>query len=100
MFRKVDQIKPGEALIQDPLIEPYYIIRGTDNVYTIYLKSQDMNAKHVKTIGYFTDFGMCLKRIAKEIVTHKKGKLQFDTINEYIAMHKEIKQQIATLVEM
>ena len=88
--------------IRDPFLEPFYIQKDT-YCYTVledatpdqrYTKSVE---KIQKTIGYYTSFGSCLRRIAS---LKTSNKAEYNSISEYIQEWKEIENKINQLIKI
>lgn len=101
MLRKPDSIPASDVLIEDALIEPYFITKSPATGYTVYERIETGKDKkqYIKTIGYFTNFAGCLRVIAKELINHK-DKNHYTTIKEYIQAYNDIEAKITTLTEV
>ena len=88
--------------IRDPFLEPFYIMKDT-YCYTIMedatpdQRYTDSTKKLQKTLGYYSSFGACLKRIAGLKTSNKK---EYATIMEYLAEFKAVETQINKLVNL
>jgi hypothetical protein len=84
----------NQKTIKDPLIEPYFI--GVDSYcYTIYEnvtpnpKYENSGKVYIKTVGYYSTFDSCLKKISKSLINSKN----YSSIKEYlIEFDKTVKQ--------
>ena len=101
MLRRPDSIPTSDILIEDTLIEPYFISKSPGNGYTLYerVKTGKEAKDYIKTVGYFSNFGNCLKRIARELISHK-SKDHYSSIKEYIKTYSDLESQIKTLTEI
>ena len=88
--------------IRDPFLEPFYIQKDT-YCYTVledatpdqrYTKSVE---KIQKTIGYYSTFGYCLRRIASLKTSNKS---EYNSISEYIEEWKEVENKINQLIKI
>lgn len=101
MLRRPDSISPSDVLIEDKLIEPFFITKSQANGYTLFERVQTGkdSKQYIKTVGYFSNFGNCLKRVAKELVSHN-NKEHYQSIKEYLQAYSDIENKIRTLTEM
>jgi len=87
------------TIISDPLIEPFYISKD-QHCYTVFENinsSGGSNKQYQKAKGHYSNFGSCLEIIAQLKVEQKEN---FNSIQEYIAEWKQIKQKIKNLIEL
>jgi hypothetical protein len=101
MLRNADTISPSDILIEDPLMEPFFITKSQAGGYTLFervSRGKD-NKPYLRTVGYFSNFGYCLRRVAKELL-HHTNKEHYSTIKEYIETHNALQQKMSTLTEL
>jgi hypothetical protein len=87
------------TIINDPLIEPFYISKD-QHCYTIFesiSSSRGSNKQYQKAKGHYSSFGSCLEVIAQLKAEQKEN---FNSIKEYIIKWRQIKQKIKTLIEL
>lgn len=93
------------TLIKDPLIEPYFIGRDA-NSYTIYETvypgtnnkgrgRKTRTKESIKAISFHTNFGAAMGSIAKLKIEKRQV---YDTIGEYIAEWRRVKEEINQIV--
>jgi hypothetical protein len=101
MLRNPNSISANDILIEDPLMEPLFITKSDTSGYTLYerVKTGKSDKDYIKTIGYFSNFGNCLKRASKELVVHQK-QTHYSTVREYLKTYSEIEQRIKTLTDI
>lgn len=101
MLRNADTISPSDILIEDPLIEPFFITKSQAGGYTLFERvSRGKDSKaYLRTVGYFSNFSNCLKRVAKELLHHTDTK-HYNSIKEYIETHSALQQKMSTLTEL
>jgi hypothetical protein len=101
MLRNPDSISANDILIEDPLMEPFFITKSDTSGYTVYERvTTGKNDKdYIKTIGYFSNFGNCLKRVSKELLTYQK-KNHYSSIREYLKTYSELEQKMRTITEL
>lgn len=101
MLRKPDSISANDILIEDTLIEPFFITKSPGSGYTLFERvetGKDSN-QYIKTVGYFSNFGNCLKRISKELISYKTQD-RYSSIKDYLKTYSELESQIRTLTEI
>lgn len=101
MLRNPDSISVNDILIEDPLMEPFFITKSDNSGYTLYerVKTGKSEKDYIKTIGYFSNFGNCIKRVARELISHQK-QTQYSSIREYIKTYSDLEQKMKTLTEL
>lgn len=92
----------SQTTVRDPRIVPYFIVKD-DHGYTVNeevtpKQSDNKNNKlYIKPVGHYSDFGGCLKSIAKLLTnTHKN----YDSISEYLITYNKLKEEINQLVTL
>ncbi len=98
MLRNADTISPSDILIEDPLMEPFFITKAQAGGYTLFerVNRGKENNSYLRTVGYFSSFDNCLKRVSKELL-HHINKEHYSTIKEYIDTHNALQQKMSTL---
>lgn len=103
MLRNINTIPAGDAVIQDPVLEPYFIVSSTTGGYTVYERvSRGKDGKpYLRSVCYPSTFNHALKVIAKEKLS-TSGINQYNSIQEYIAQWNTITKSIenATIMEL
>ena len=88
--------------IKDKLLEPFYVVKDT-YCYTVMEEATpdqrytDSTKKLQKTIGHYSSFGSCLRRIAGLKTNSKK---EYNSLIEYIHEFKAIEEKINKLVNI
>jgi len=103
MLRNPDTLRDSDTIIQDPILEPFFIATSKVGGYTVYErvnKGKD-NKSYLRTVCYPSTFNYALKQIAKEKLNAGEGQL-FSSIQEYVTKWEEITQSIesATLMPL
>lgn len=101
MLRRPDSISATDVLIEDKLIEPFFITKSPTNGYTLFERvetGKDSN-QYIKTVGYFSNFGNCLKRVSKELVSYN-NKDHYQSIKDYLQTYSDLESKIRTLTEI
>ena len=97
MLRKPDSIPSNETIVEDPVMEPFFITRWQTGGYTVYervIKGEN-NTEYIKTVCYPGNFGYALKTIAEEKTNHSKN---YSTIKDYVLKYKSYQDQITSIM--
>ena len=93
-----DNQKPtGIRFIKDPVLEPYFI-QLDDYCYAVQeiIVAQESGKEYQNTLGFYSDFGSCLKAIAKSEV--KKG--SYESIKEFLEEYNKIVKKLESITEL
>lgn len=93
-----DNQKPtGIRYIKDPILEPYFI-QLDDYCYAVQeiIVAQESGKEYQNTLGFYSDFGSCLKAIAKSEV--KKG--SYESIKEFLEEYNKIIKKLESITEL
>ena len=82
MLRKPDSIPAGDTLIEDPVMEPFFIKGENQTPY-------------IKTICYPSTFNSALKATARELLNSKN--VHYKTITSYIKEWRDIQEKLSIL---
>ena len=98
MLRTADTIAPTDILIEDPLMEPLFVTKAQSGGYAVYerVPKGKSDKLYIRTVGYFSNFDSCLKRISKELI-HHADKTKFSSIKEYIELNSALEKKMSTL---
>ena len=110
MVRDINSISASDVLIEDPIMEPFFITKSQSYGYTLYERMQGESKRkttkvakpgkeYVKTVGYYSSFAGCLNRITKELIHYGEVK-QYSTIKQYIESYSDIQQNLISVVEL
>jgi|TARA_R110000803_G_scaffold83470_3_gene149563 hypothetical protein len=100
MLRNPNSIPDGDTLIQDPVMEPFFIAKSQSGGYTVYervIKGEN-KTEYIKTVCYPSNFGGALKTVAKEILNGDPTKKVY-TLKEYATRWETIKNSITSILE-
>jgi len=98
MLRNPDSIPASDTLIQDPVMEPFFITRSQTGGYTVYervIKGEN-NTEYIKTISYPSNFGNALQTIAREILN--EGGKTYD-LKSYVKRWEDVKNSLTSILE-
>lgn len=103
MLRNPNTIPAGDTVIEDAVLEPYFIVNSTSGGYTVFEKvnrGKDDRA-YLRSVCYPSTFNHALKVIAKEKLNTSENN-HYTSIQEYISKWESITKSIenATLMEL
>jgi len=98
MLRNPDSIPSTDTVIQDPVMEPFFITRSQTGGYTVYQRvtKGENNTNYIKTVSYPSNFGYALKTIAREIL-NEEGKT-YD-LKSYVERWEDVKNSLTSILE-
>ena len=101
MLRNPSTIPAGDTIIEDPIMEPFFIVKSASSGYTVYEKviRGENDTAYFKTICYPSTFNHALKVVARELLPTTGGK-HFTTIKQYISTWNEIEQKMRTITNI
>jgi len=100
MLRNPNSIPSGDTLIQDPVMEPFFIARSQTGGFTVYERvvKGEKNTEYIKTVSYPATFGGALKTVAREILNGDPNKKVY-SIKEYVERWEEVKNSLTSILE-
>jgi hypothetical protein len=101
MLRNPDTIPAGDTLIEDPVMEPFFITHSPSGGYTVYERvnrGKDDKA-YLRTVCYPATFNYALKAVAKELLSFNEIK-HYKTIKEYIDTWNSIEKSMKTITNI
>lgn len=95
MLRDPKSIPAGDTVIQDPVLEPFFITSSQTGGYTVYERiAKGSNKKeYIRTIGYPATFNHALKIVAKEKLNLGQSE-NYSSIREYVEKWEQITKSI------
>ena len=98
MLRNPNSISDSDTIVQDPVLEPFFITRSSNGGYAVYerVTTGENNTEYIKTLGYPSTFGNAIQMIAREML-NEEGKT-YD-LKSYINRWEEIKNSISSIIE-
>jgi len=101
MLRNPNSIPAGDILIQDPVMEPFFITKSQSGGYTVYerVEKGENNTKYIKTINYPSTFNQALLKVSNELLNYGEV-TTFNTIQEYVKKWQNIQKQMTTLTSI
>lgn len=99
MLRSPDSISKEDIIIEDPNLEPFFIVKSKSGGYVTYkrVKRGLKNKAYIQTINYPSNFNSALQTLAKEKVGINNKK-KYDSIGEYIEMYENIVKEMRNVV--
>ena len=99
MIRAVDTLPKTSTIIEDSLLEPFFIAKANNGGgFTVYEKVTKNKKDFLMTIGYYGSFEGCLRSIIKEQLNHG-DKQHFTSLQEYFDKFTSINEQIMSLLK-
>lgn len=97
MLRRPDSIPSGDTIIQDPVMEPFFIAKSQSGGYTVYERvvKGDNNTEYIKTICYPGSFNHALKSVAREKLN--SGDKTIYSLKEYVTRWESIQKEISSM---
>ena len=98
MLRNPDSVPASDTLIQDPVMEPFFITRSQTGGYTVYERvvKGENSTSYIKTVSYPSNFGNALKCVAREVL-NESGKT-YD-LKSYVDRWESIKESLTSILE-
>ena len=98
MLRNPNSIPATDTIIEDTVMEPFFITRSPNNGYTVYERvvKGEKNTEYIKNICYPSNFGNALKAIAREKL-NEEGKT-YD-LKSYIERWESVKDSLISILE-
>lgn len=98
MLRKPDSIPSTDTIIEDTVLEPFFITRSPSGGFTLYERvvKGENNTEYIKTVCYPSNFKYALKKAAEELLNTSK---KFESLKEYIDEYKNIESKILNVIE-
>ena len=101
MLRNPDTIPAGDTVIEDPIMEPFFITHSQSGGYTVYERvnrGKDGKA-YLRTVCYPSTFNYALRAVSKELLNFG-GTKHFSTIKDYIKEWNAIQQSMKTMTTL
>lgn len=95
MLRNPNTIPAGDTVIEDPTLEPFFIVNATSGGYTVYEKvtrGKDDNS-YLRTVSYPSTFNHALKVVAKEKL-NTGDNTYYSSIKQYVDRWEAITKSI------
>ena len=98
MLRNPNTIPAGDTVIEDPIMEPFFITHSPSGGYTVFEKVNrgKEDRAYLRTVCYPSTFNYALKAVAKQLLNFGENK-HFGTIKEYIEEWNTIEQSMKSM---
>ena len=98
MLRNPNSVPSSDTVIQDPVMEPFFITRSQTGGYTVYerVTKGEKNTEYIKTVCYPSNFGSALKTIAKEMLN--EGGKTYD-LKSYVKRWEDVRNSLTSILE-
>jgi len=100
MLRKPNSIPAGDTIVEDPVMEPFFISKSSSGGYTVYerVTKGDKNTKYIKTICYPSTFNSALKVVCKELLN--TGNNHYTSVKLYMKEWKDIQEKMSNIANV
>ena len=96
MLRKPDSIPSSDTVIEDPVLEPFFITRSQTGGFTLYERvvKGENNTEYIKTVCYPSNFNYAIKKAAEELLNSKN----YNSLKSYINEYKSIENRLLSVM--
>jgi hypothetical protein len=100
MLRRPDSIPAADTVIEDTVMEPFFIAKSSSGGYTLYERvvKGEKNTHYIKTICYPATFNAALKAVCRELLNSKSN--HYTSIKEYISEWRSIQEKISSFTNI
>tara|TARA_X000001316_G_scaffold8434_1_gene2231 strand:- start:329 stop:640 length:312 start_codon:yes stop_codon:yes gene_type:complete len=101
MLRNPDSIPTGDTIIEDPILEPYFITKSQAGGYVVYkrvVRGENDN-EYLQSLGYPSTFNYSLKMVAKEMLNDGSER-HYTSIQDYIKEWEKIQNKLGNLTSI
>ncbi len=100
MLRRPDSIPSGDTIIEDPVMEPFFIAKAASGGYTVYERvvKGENSTEYIKTICYPSNFNAALKSVCRELLNSKSN--HYESIKSYMTEWKSIQEKMSNLTSI
>ena len=100
MLRRPDSIPAGDTVIEDPVMEPFFIAKSSSGGYTVYERvvKGDNKTPYIKTICYPGTFNHALKSVSRELLNTKSN--HYTSVKDYMTEWKDIQEKMSSLTSI
>jgi len=102
MLRSPKSIPSSDTIIEDPKIEPFFIVKSsTGGGYVIYERVivGESQKAYIKTHAYPGTFNSALKIVSRKLLNQADNK-HFSSIKEYIQTFEDLVEKMKTITEL
>ena len=98
MLRNPNTIPASDTVIEDPIMEPFFITHSSSGGYTVYervIRGKE-STPYLRTVCYPSTFNHALKVVSRELLS-TTDKKHFTSIKEYIGVWNDIQEKMRKL---
>lgn len=101
MLRKPESISKEDKVIEDPIMEPFFIVKSKTGGYAVYKKvlAGKNDTEYIQNLAYPSNFNSALRLVSKQLLDHSK-KTHYKSIKEYISSWNQVKSKMQTLTDL
>ena len=101
MLRNPNSIPAGDTIVQDPVMEPFFISKSQSGGYTVYERviKGEKNTEYIKTICYPATFNAALRRVANEKLNSGE-KTIYNNLKEYVLRWEAIQKEMLSITSI
>ena len=98
MLRNPNTIPADDTLIEDPIMEPFFITKSSSGGYTVYerVNRGKDDKSYLRTVCYPSTFNYAIRAVSKELLNTAEKK-HFTSIKEYINTWNEVQEKMRTM---
>jgi len=98
MLRKPNSIPKGDTIIEDPAIEPYFLVKSRVGGYVLYKRVTRgaNNTEYIQTICYPGNFQHALRLLGEEMLNNGE-KVVYSSLKNYIKEYNKIEERITSI---
>lgn len=98
MLRDPNTIPKGDTLIEDPVMEPFFIVKSASEGYTVFERviRGEKNTAYFRTVCYPSTFNHALKVVSRELLQTSETK-HYKTVKDYIETWNSIQEKMNTM---
>lgn len=101
MLRKPDSISKQDKIIEDPIMEPFFLTQSKVGGFAVHKRviKGENNTEYIQTLAYPSNFNSALRLVSKELLNTSK-KTHYKSIKEYISSWNQVKNKMETLTDL
>jgi len=101
MLRDPNSIAKDDRVIEDPVMEPFFITKSKNGGFAVYRRVEKgtNKKKYIENIGYPSNFNSALKVVSMQLLNFSE-KTHYKSVKEYISAWNEVKTKMETLTDL
>ncbi len=99
MLRNPNSIPKDDVLIEDSVMEPFFITKSKSGGFTVFERvvKGEKNTAYIRTVCYPSTFTHALKTVAKELLNSGE-KTHFTSVRDYIKKWEDINEKMNQII--